>query len=150
MRRSKAKSKVVILLTDGVNNLGAVDPEQAADVAAATDVKVYCIGAGTQGQAPYPSVNPFTGRDELQMMDVELDEDTLRMIADKTGGKYFRATDRDALASVYAEIDELERTEVTEFRYLQYHEHYFPFALASLLLIGCAATSRATVWRTLP
>ena len=150
LRRSKSKSKVAILLTDGVNNLGAVEPKQAAEVAAATGVKVYCIGAGTQGQAPYPTVNPFTGRQELQMMDVELDEETLQMIANETGGKYFRATDRDALASVYAEIDELERTKVTEFRYLQYHEHFFPFALAGLLLIGCAATTRATVLRSLP
>ncbi len=150
LRQSKAKSKVAILLTDGVNNAGVIDPEQAAEVAAASGVKVYCIGAGTQGSAPFPTVNPFSGRTELRLVDVELDEETLKMIAETTSGRYFRATDREALARVYAEIDDLERTKVTEFRYLQYHEHYRSFLLAGLLLIGIAATSQASLFRTLP
>lgn len=150
LRRSDAKSKVAILLTDGVNNAGAVDPKQAAEVAAASDVKVYCIGAGTQGRAPFPVPNPFNGRIELQLYDVELDEDTLKMMAQTTGGRYFRATDRDSLKQVYGEIDELERTKVTEFRYLQYHEHYQSFLLAGLLMIGLAATSKSSLFRTLP
>ena len=150
LRRSKAKSKVAILLTDGVSNAGAVDPKQAADVAESIGVKVYCIGAGTQGEAPFPTVDPFTGRRVLRLMDVELDEDTLREIANTTGGKYFRATDKEALKNVYAEIDQLERTKVTEFRYLQYNEHYASLVAVGLMLIGIAVTTRASIWRTLP
>lgn len=150
LRRSDAKSKVAILLTDGVNNAGVVDPKQAADVAAASGVKVYCIGAGTQGRAPFPVRDPFTGRIELQLFDVELDEDTLKSIAETTGGRYFRATDRDSLAQVYAEIDALERTKVTELRYLQYDELYQSFLLVGLLLIGLSATSKSSLFRTLP
>lgn len=150
LRRSKAKSKVAILLTDGVSNAGAIDPKQAAEVADATGVKVYCIGAGTQGSAPFPSVNPFSGRRELRLMDVEIDEKTLQMIADKTNGKYFRATDREALAAIYAEIDRLERTEVTEQRYLQYNEHYRLFLIAGLLLMGIAITSKSSLFGALP
>ncbi|MCA9140758.1 MAG: VWA domain-containing protein [Planctomycetales bacterium] len=150
LRRSDAKSKVAILLTDGVQNAGAVDAKQAAEVAAASGVKVYCIGAGTQGRAPFPVQNPFNGRTELQLFDVELDEDTLKMIAQKTAGRYFRATDRDSLEKVYSEIDELERTKVTEFRYLQYHEHYQSFLVAGLVLIGLAAMSKSSFFRTLP
>ncbi|QDV86460.1 VWA domain-containing protein [Planctomycetes bacterium TBK1r] len=150
LRRSDAKSKVVIMLTDGSHNAGVVDPKQAAEVAAASDVKVYCIGAGTQGRAPFPVQDPFTGRTELRLFEVDLDEDTLKMIAETTGGRYFRATDRESLGEVYAEIDALERTKVTEFRYLQYNEHYRSFLLAGLLLVGVAATSKASLFRTLP
>lgn len=150
LRRSKAKSKVAILLTDGVQNAGIIDPKQAAQVAAASDVKVYCIGTGTQGRAPFPTTNPFSGRPELRMIEVEIDEDTLKMIAEKTGGQYFRATDREALTQVYAEIDALERTEVTEYRYLQYDDHFQSFLLAGLLLIGLSVTSKASLFRTVP
>jgi Ca-activated chloride channel family protein len=150
LRRSQAKSKVAILLTDGVQNAGIIDPKQAAEVAAASNVKVYCIGAGTQGRAPFPATNPFSGRPELRLVNVEIDEETLKMIADQTGGRYFRATDREALAKVYAEIDDLERTKVTEFRYLQYNEHYRTFLLAGLLLIGVSVTSKASLFRTVP
>lgn len=150
LRRSDARSKVAILLTDGVHNAGVVDPKQAAEVAEASGVKVYCIGAGTQGRAPFPVQDPFTGRSELRLFDVELDEETLQMIAQTTGGRYFRATDRESLSQIYAEIDQLERTKVTEYRYLQYNEHYQPFLIAALLLIGVATTSKATLFRTLP
>ncbi|MEM9367612.1 MAG: VWA domain-containing protein [Planctomycetota bacterium] len=150
LRRSKASSKVAILLTDGVSNAGTVDPEQAAEVAAAIGVKVYCIGAGTQGSAPFPSVNPFTGRKELRLMDVDLDEDTLRMIADKTGGQYFRATEQASLAKIYTEIDQLERTQVTEFRYMRYHEHYAMPLAFGLAMLGMAGLVGGTVLRTLP
>jgi Ca-activated chloride channel family protein len=150
LRRSTAKSKVAILLTDGVHNAGVIEPKQAAEVAAASGVKVYCIGAGTKGRAPFPTTNAFTGRTELRLVEVDLDEETLKMIAETTGGRYFRATDREALADVYAEIGDLERTKVTELRYLQYDEHYQSFVLAGLLLMGIAATSRASWLRTLP
>ena len=150
LRRSEAKTKVAILLTDGVQNVGLIEPKQAAEVARASDVKVYCIGAGTEGRAPFPFIDPFSGRRRLRMVNVELDETTLKMIAKTTAGKYFRATDKDSLQEVYAEIDQLERTKVTEFRYLQYHEHYRWFLGIGLALIGLAFFSNATLFRTLP
>ena len=149
LRRSKAKSRVVILLTDGVNNAGAIEPKKAAEIAATNNVKVYAIGAGTNGLAPIPVRGPF-GRAQFMRSPVEIDEETLRKIADQTGGQYFRATDVEALARIYKEIGELERTKVTEFRYLEYTEHYGSFVLLGLALIGLAAVSGATVFRTLP
>ncbi|OYP38141.1 VWA domain-containing protein [Rhodopirellula sp. MGV] len=150
LRRSKTKSKVVILLTDGSNNAGVIDPEQAADVAQASGVKVYCIGTGTRGRAPFPTIDPFTGRSILAEIPVELDEDTLKMIADKTGGEYFRATDRDSLVGIYQQIDKMERTKVTEQRYLQYDERYRTPLLIGVILLGASLLSRATIFRTLP
>jgi Ca-activated chloride channel family protein len=150
LRRSKANSKVAILLTDGVNNTGAIDPEQAADLAATQNIKVYCIGAGTEGLAPVPAVDPFSGRRVLQRAFVEIDEKTLKAIADKTGGRYFRATDQEGLAEIYAEIDRLERTKISEIQYLQYTEHYVTFVVGALSLIALASLTGATVFRSLP
>ncbi len=150
LRQSKAKSKVVILLTDGVNNAGAIDPPRAAELAASQNTKVYSIGAGTDGLAPFPTVDPFTGRQVLEPTYVEIDEETLKAIADKTGGRYFRATDREGLSEIYAEIDRLERTEVTEVRYLQYTEHYVSFVVAGLGLMAVAAVAGGSVFRKLP
>jgi Ca-activated chloride channel family protein len=150
LRQSKAKSKVVILLTDGVNNTGAIDPPRAAELAASQNVKVYSIGAGTDGLAPFPTIDPFTGRQVLEPTYVEIDEETLKAIADKTGGRYFRATDREGLANIYAEIDRLERTKVTEVRYLQYTEHYVSFVVAGLGLMTVAAVAGGSVFRRLP
>ncbi|NUQ62556.1 MAG: VWA domain-containing protein [Pirellulales bacterium] len=150
LRQSKAKSKVAILLTDGVNNTGAVDPLRAAELAASQNIKVYSIGAGTDGLAPFPTVDPFTGRQVLEPTYVEIDEETLKAIAERTGGRYFRATDRDSLAEVYAEIGRLERTEIAEVRYLQYTEHYAPFVVAGLSLLAVAAVANGSVFRKLP
>jgi Ca-activated chloride channel family protein len=150
LRQSKAKSKVVILLTDGVNNTGAIDPPRAAELAASQNIKVYSIGAGTDGLAPFPAVDPFTGREVLEPTYVEIDEETLQAIADKTGGRYFRATDRDGLSEIYAQIDRLERTEVTEVRYLRYTEHYASFVVAGLSLLAVAAVANGSVFRKLP
>jgi Ca-activated chloride channel homolog len=150
LRRSKAKSKVAILLTDGVNNTGAIDPEQAAELAATQNIKVYCIGAGSDGLAPFPVTDSFTGRQVLRRTFVEIDEATLKSIADKTGGRYFRATDRDGLTKVYAEIDRLERTKITEIQYLQYTEHYVSFVVVALSLMALSALSAATLFRSLP
>jgi len=150
LRRSKAKSRIAILLTDGVNNTGVIDPEQAAELAATQNIKVYCVGAGSDGLAPFPAVDPFTGRQVLRRRRVEIDEATLKSIADKTGGQYFRATDRDALTEVYAEIDRLERTKVTEIRYLQYTEHYVSFVVVALSLMALSSFSAATLFRSLP
>jgi Ca-activated chloride channel family protein len=150
LRETKSRSKVVILLTDGVNNAGVVAPDQAAALAESQNVKVYCIGAGTDGLAPFPTIDPFTGRQTLRPTRVEIDEEALRAIAEKTGGRYFRATDEESLADIYAEIDRLERTEITEIRYLQYSEHYVPFVIAALGLVGVAAVAGGSVLRTLP
>lgn len=150
LRRSKAKSKVAILLTDGVNNTGSIAPDQAAELAVTQGIKVYCIGAGTEGLAPFPAIEPFTGRQVLRRTYVEIDEETLKEIANETGGRYFRATDRDGLAEIYAEIDRLERTKVTEIQYLQYTEHYVVFVVSALTLMALAAFTSATVFRSLP
>ena len=150
LHRNPAKSKAAILLTDGVNNTGDIEPLQAADLAADHGIKVYCIGAGTDGLAPVPVIDPFTGRHVLRAARVEIDEETLRTIAEKTGGRYFRATDREALAQVYGEIDRMERTKITEMRYLQYTEHYASFVLAALGLIGVSSIASGSVLRRLP
>ncbi len=149
LRQCKAKSRIAILLTDGVTNAGVIEPMKAADLAAQNDIKVYCIGVGTEGMAPVPYVGMF-GRVQLVPQPVEIDEKTLRAIADKTGGKYFRAVDKDALAAIYREIDTLQRTKVTEIRYLQYRE-YFQYCVATGLgLIAVAMILNASLLRKLP
>jgi Ca-activated chloride channel family protein len=111
---------------------------------------VYCIGAGTEGIAPVPVQDRFTGRTVFVRNFVQIDELTLQKIADKTGGRYFRATDAESLESTYEEIDRLERTKVTEYRYLQYHEHYGWFVMAAMSLAGVAAVLSGTVFRQIP
>lgn len=149
LREHKAKSKVVILLTDGVNNAGDLDPMQAAKLAADNHIKVYTVIAGTKGLAPIP-VQGADGREYLRRVYVDIDEDTMKRIAEATGGRYFHARDADALASVYAEIDKLERSEITEVRYLQYREHYAALVEAGLGLVALAALASATFLRRLP
>jgi Ca-activated chloride channel family protein len=149
LRRSKAKSRVAILLTDGVNNAGVIPPNKAAELAAEYDIKVYCIGAGTNGVAPMPATD-FFGRATLVAQPVEIDEETLKQIADKTGGRYFRAENKQAMEDIYGEIDQLERTEVTELRYLRYTEHFGLFVASSLGLLVAAALLKRSVFRRLP
>ena len=149
LRRHPAKSKVIILLTDGVNNAGSIEPLQAAELAAQHDIRVYTIGAGRHGLAPVP-VRIDADRVRLQRMRVELDEQTLRRIAERTDGRYFHADSALALETVYAEIDRLERSEISEVRYLQYTEHYQAWTLAALACIGFAGLSSGTVLRRLP
>lgn len=150
LRDNPAASRVAILLTDGVNNAGDITPQQAAELAAAHHVKVYCIGVGTTGLAPYPAQDPFTGRTVLRPVQVEIDEETLKDIADKTSGRYFRATDAESLEHIYNEIDQLERTEIEQVRYLEYDEHYGVFALAALSLLAVGTLASATFLRRLP
>ena len=121
----------------------------AADLAAANDIKVYTIAAGITGLAPMP-VTMKDGRVSLRRARVEIDEQALRDIAVRTGGKYFHARDADGLKEVYKEIDELERSEITEIRYLQYREHYSVFVLVALILIAVSMLSGGTVLRRLP
>ena len=131
LKESEAKSKVIILLTDGVNNAGTIDPVEAAHAAQAYGVRIYTIGAGTKGYAPYP-VEDIFGRTRYQKVLTDVDEDTLREMARVTGGKYFRATDTASLRQIYKEIDQLEKTPFEETGYRDYKE-LFPFVLAAAL-----------------
>jgi len=149
LRRQEAESKVVILLTDGVSNSGEIDPQQAAALAAAHDIRVYAIGAGRTGLAPVP-VRTRDGREVLRRVQVELDEKTLQEIAARTGGRYFHAANAKALEQVYEEIDRLERSEITEVRYLQYTEHYGDWVKASLVCVVLAGVLGGTLLRRYP
>ena len=120
-QKEKVKSKIVILLTDGENNAGELDPIPAAELAQTMGIKVYTIGVGTNGRAPVPVIDAF-GRKTVQWMDVNLDEATLEKVAAITGAKYFRATDTDSLASIYAEIDQLEKTQVEAQHFVDYRD----------------------------
>ncbi len=149
LRRQTATSKVAILLTDGDNNAGDVSPQQAAELAAAHGIKVYTIGAGTIGLAPVMVEDQF-GNKRLRQTRVHIDEATLQEIAAKTGGRYFRATDHDGLAAVVAEIDKLERSEITELRYLDYTERYGELVVAALALIAASCLASGFFLRRLP
>lgn len=118
----KVKSKVIILLTDGENNAGVVEPIQAAELAETLGIKVYTIGVGTKGEAPVPVTDPFSGQQTVRWMPVNIDEATLQKVADLTHGKYFRATDTDSLEKIYDEIDSLEKTKVEAKHYTDYRE----------------------------
>ena len=146
---SDAESKVVVLLTDGVNNTGRVSPLQAAEAAAALGFKVYTIGAGTKGLAPYPAVDVFGNR-VFQPVPVEIDEDTLREVSRVTGGLYFRATDTDSLDAIYAEIDRLEKSEYEGLRFMEYRELYMWLLVPALLLLALEAVLSETWLRVLP
>lgn len=148
LRDIKAKSKIIVLMTDGVNNAGRIEPLAAADAAAALGVRVYTIGVGTHGSAPVPQY--IMGQKVYQMQQVDIDEDTLRKIADKTGGRYYRADNAERFASIYDEIDRLEKTEAKVNKYTQYHE-LFPWCIApGLAVLLLALVLDHTVWRRLP
>ncbi|MEM8678071.1 MAG: VWA domain-containing protein, partial [Planctomycetota bacterium] len=108
--------------TDGENNAGALDPLPAAELAESLGIKIYTVGVGTTGMAPVPVEDPYTGREVLRMVEVDIDEDTLRKVAEQTGGKYFRATDSDSLANIYEEIDQLEKSRVEARHLVDYRE----------------------------
>lgn len=148
LKDSEAKSKVVILLTDGVNNQGAITPLTASDIAQTFGIRVYTIGVGTEGMAPYPVQTPF-GMD-YQMMKVEINEDELREIASKTGGKYFRATDEDKLGDIYEEIDKLEKSKVFEIEYTLEKEEFFLFLVIGVIVLLLEIGLKHTVFRTVP
>ena len=148
LKDSEAVSKVVILLTDGMNNAGSVDPYTAAEIAKLYGIRVYTIGVGTYGTAPYP-VQDFFGRTVMQQIKVEIDERLLTTIATSTGGKYFRANNNKKLDEIYQEIDKLERSkiEVTEFRRL--HEEFYPLVAWAIVLLLLEFLLRKTIFRTL-
>ena len=149
LRASDAKSKIVILLTDGVNNAGQIDPLTAAETAQALGVRVYTIGVGTTGEAPYLLDDPRFGRRYVRVV-VRIDEDILREIASRTGGRYFRATDPEALSHVYAEIDRLERSPLSGRRPVTRLDRYGWVVAAALCLVVAEGVLRGTLFRRLP
>lgn len=148
LRESKAKSKVLILLTDGVNNAGEVDPGTAAEIAKTYGIRVYTIGIGTMGEAPYPVQTAFGI--QYQMMPVQIDEELLKKISKETDGKYFRATGNKKLQSIYDEIDKLEKTRVEVTSYKSKSEHFFPFLAAGLGFLLLEFLLSMTFFRRIP
>ncbi len=145
LRESKAKSKVVILLTDGVNNSGEISPLTAAEIAKKNNVRIYTIGIGTNGMAPFPL--PTGGK---AMMPVEIDEDMMRSISAQTGGLYYRAHKNEELDNIYTEIDKLERTKFSVKQYSKRSELYMPFAMAALAVFLLELIMRMFVLKRLP
>lgn len=146
LKESQAESKVIILLTDGQNNSGEVDPVTAADLAVSQDIKIYTIGAGTHGTAPYPVQDPIFGN-RYQNIEVNIDEEMLTEIATMTGGSYFRATDTERLKEIYDEINELEKTEIEEIIYTDYQDLYPRFLLPGILLLVLSIVADRFVFR---
>ena len=148
LKDSKAKSKIVILLTDGVNNAGFIEPETAADIAKQYGIKVYTIGLGSNGMAESPYAVGPNGQLLFQMMKVEIDEQLMKNIARKTDGKYFRATSNDKLAEIYGEINKLETTEIEELKFYDYDEKYRAFVWIAGLLLLVEIGLRNTVYKS--
>jgi len=148
LKESDAKSKIIILLTDGVNNAGEVDPVSAAEIAKAFGIRIYTIGVGTRGEAPYPVQTPFGTR--YQMVPVEIDEAMLTKIADITGGEYFRATSNRALQEIYKKIDQLEKTKIEITSYKNASEKYHSWLWGGLILLIVELGLSRTILRKLP
>ncbi|MBI5730197.1 MAG: VWA domain-containing protein, partial [Ignavibacteriales bacterium] len=148
LKDSKAKSKVMILLTDGVNNAGEIDPLTAAQIAQKFGIRIYTVGVGTVGEAPYPFQTPFGIR--YQMVPVEIDENIMKQISGITGGKYFRATDNRKLVQIYEEIDRLERTRVEVTSYRNAKELFYNWAFIGLFLLLADVGLSRTYLRRLP
>ena len=148
LRRSEAKSKVIILLTDGVNNTGSLDPLSAAEIAKDLGIRIYTIGCGTMGMAPYPMKTPFG----IQYVNVpvEIDEQLLQEVAKIGDGRYFRATDNRKLEQIYKEIDKMEKSRIDVVTYRRSQAHFQPFVLAGLILLLLEMVSRLTIYRKLP
>lgn len=149
LRKLDSKSKVIILLTDGVNNTGIVDPQTASELAKTLDIKVYTIGTGSKGRVPFPAKD-FFGNKVYQWAVIDLDEKLLKQMASLTGAKYFRATDTEELREIYEEINRLEKTKVEIDAYTDYQELYIPFVLMTMLLILLETVLRHTRLRTIP
>lgn len=148
LKESRAKSKVIILLTDGVNNTGFIDPKIASELATEFEIKVYTIGLGTNGMAQSPIGIRPDGGFQYGMQRVEIDEELLKEIATTTGGKYFRATSNTRLEQIYEEINQLEKTDIEEFKYTNYNELFRPWILLALGLLGLELVLRYTVFRS--
>ncbi|OGW76026.1 MAG: aerotolerance regulator BatA [Omnitrophica bacterium RBG_13_46_9] len=149
LKDTEGKSKVIILLTDGINNAGRISPLTAAEAAKALGIKIYTIGAGTKGLAPYPMRTPW-GETVYENVKIEIDEDTLKGIADETGGRYFRATDTESLKEIYKEIDVLEKTKVEEIGFRRYKELFPKFVIFGFIFLMLEIILSGTVLRKLP
>lgn len=147
IKDSKAKSRIIILLTDGVNNSGTIDPRTAAEIAKAYGIKVYTIGIGTNGQAMFPVAKDANGKLVFRKMPVEIDEKLMKEIAKFTDAKYFRATSNQKLQEIYNEINKLETTEIQEKKFYNYDEKYKPFVLIAFVLLGVEMVLRNSVFR---
>ncbi len=147
LRNSKAKSKIIILLTDGVNNTGLIDPATALEIAKAFKIRVYCIGAGTRGEAPYPVQTPMGI--QKQMVPVEIDEVLLKNIAQQTGGKYFRATNNNSLRAIYKEINAMEKSKIEIQSFKHYTELFLPFGILALIALLLELLLRNTVLKSI-
>jgi len=148
LQNSKAISKVIILLTDGVNNMGAIDPVSAAEMAKLYGIRIYTIGIGSRGTAPYPVQTPFGIR--YQNMEVEIDEELLKSIATMTDGNYYRATSNKALQEIYNEIDQLEKSKIDVTEFYKKSEEFYLFALLALILFTLEILLKFTVFRSTP
>jgi Ca-activated chloride channel family protein len=149
LKDKEAKSKLVVLLTDGDNNAGRVTPLTAAEAAKALGIKVYTIGSGSRGNAPFPFVDPF-GRTVYRQIPVEFDEESLQQIATMTGGSYFRATDTQSLQRIFDEIDQLEKSQVEVQKVAQYRDLFPWFVLVGTVLLAAETLLGQTIWRRLP
>lgn len=148
LKDSKAESKVIILLTDGVNNTGFIDPEIATELAMEFNIKIYSIGIGTQGKAMSPVAILPNGQFQYRPIEVEIDEELLKQIASQTGGKYYRATNQEKLAEIYKEIDALEKTEIEEEKFYDYQEKFKPLVILGLGLLLFEFVLRNTLFRS--
>jgi Ca-activated chloride channel homolog len=150
IRESRAKSKVIILVSDGVNNAGEVSPITAAELAKTYNIRVYCIGVGSRGKALQPVAMYAEGEYEYDYVDVDVDDKTMTEISEFTGGKYFRATDKRSLVNIYEEIDRMEKTIISEKSFSNKAEHFLPFALVAAVLLLLEFILRFTLFRALP
>jgi Ca-activated chloride channel family protein len=150
IKDSKSKSKVIILVSDGVSNVGEVSPLTAGEIARNYGIRVYCIGVGSRGKALQPVAQYAPGEYEYDYVDVEIDEKVMGQIADMTEGKYFRATDKASLQGVYEEIDKMEKTIISEKSFSNKAEHFFPYALAAAILLSLEFLLRFTYFRIFP
>ena len=148
LKDSKTKSKIIILLTDGVNNLGSLDPISAAEIAKAYGIKVYTVGVGSNGMANFPVAKDANGNIVFQPQKVEIDEKLMQEIAATTNGKYFRATDNKKLEAIYDEIDRLEKSKITENRFMMFDEQFRPWLLIGLFLLALEMILSRTIFKS--
>lgn len=148
LKDSKTKSKIIILLTDGVNNLGSLDPISAAEIAKTYGIKVYTVGVGTNGMANFPVAKDANGNIVFQPQKVEIDEKLMQEIAATTNGKYFRATDNKKLEAIYDEIDRLEKSKITENRFMMFDEQFRPWLLIGLFLLALEMILSRTIFKS--
>lgn len=148
LKDSKTKSKIIILLTDGVNNLGSLDPISAAEIAKTFGIKVYTVGVGTNGMANFPVAKDANGNIVFQPQKVEIDEKLMQEIATITNGKYFRATDNKKLEAIYDEIDRLEKSKITENRFMMFDEQFRPWLLIGLFLLALEMILSRTLFKS--